>query len=97
MVELAGLSNMHHSFSRATNPGVLQMYCNLVSWECLSEDVRHHILSWAIHDLHVPIGYGLTNKMKVYVDMFSMSMVVVVCSEVDSGLVVTIEDGRCGW
>ena len=73
------------------------MYCDLVSQECLSEDVCHHILSWAIHDLHVSIGYGLTNKMKVYVDMFSLSMVVVVHSEVDSGLVVTIEDGRCGW
>ena len=73
------------------------MYRDLVSRERFSEDVRCHVLSWAIRDLCVPIGYGLTNKMKVYVDMFSMSMVVVVCSEVDSGLVVMIEDGRCGW
>ena len=73
------------------------MYRDLVSQECLSEDVCHHILSWAICDLCVPIGYGLTNKMKAYVDMFSTSVVVVVCSEADSGLVVTKEDGRRGW
>ena len=69
------------------------MYCDLVSRERLSEDVRRHILSWAILDLRVPIGYGLMNKMKVYVDMFSTSMVVVIRSKVDGGLVVTKEDG----
>ena len=72
------------------------MYRDLVSRERFSEDVRRHVLSWAIRDLCVPIGYGLTNKMKTYVDMFSTSVVVVVCSEVDGSLVVTIEGSRCG-
>ena len=41
-----------------------------MSQEYLSEDICHHILSWAIHDFCVPISYGLMNKMAAYGNVF---------------------------
>jgi hypothetical protein len=72
------------------------MYRDLVFWERFGEDVRHHILSGAVLDVNVSIGNGLMNKVKVYVDMFGTSVIVVVCSEMKGGLVVTIKGGRSG-
>ena len=73
------------------------MNCDLMSWEHFSEDVCHHVLSWAICDLHVPIGYGLTNKVEMNINMFGVCVVVVIGSEVNGGLVVAIEGSGCGW
>ena len=57
------------------------MYRDLVLWERLSEDVHSHILSGAVLDIDVPSGDGLLNEMKMYVNMFGASMIVVVCGE----------------
>jgi hypothetical protein len=63
-------AKLHHSPSRATNPKVQRMYRDLVLREHLSEDVCGHILSWAELDVDVPVGYGLTDEMISYIDVF---------------------------
>ena len=67
------------------------MQRNLVPRECLSEDVRGHVLSWAILDVDVPIQYGLMNKMKPNINVFGSSVIVVVCGESECGLIITIK------
>jgi hypothetical protein len=98
MLELARVkcTILQHSPSRATNPEGLQVQCNLELWECLSEDVCSHIFCGAILDVDVPVGDGLSNKMKLNVDVLCVCMIVVICHKVNCGLVVAVEGSGCG-
>lgn len=72
------------------------MNCDLIFQERFGEDVRCHVLSRAELDVDMPIGNGLTYKMKANVDMFGMSMVIVVCSEMNCSLIVTVKNSGHG-
>jgi hypothetical protein len=71
------------------------MYHDLMFWEHFSEDVCHHILSGAKLDIDVPIRDCLMNEMEANVNMFGMSMIVVVCGKMDGSFVVAMESGGC--
>ena len=57
-------ADLHHSPSRATNPEGLRVNRDLVLRERLREDVRGHVFSGAILHVDVPVGNGLTNKVR---------------------------------
>ena len=70
------------------------MYHYFELQECLCEDVRGHFFCGAVFHFDVPILDCLVDKVKVYVDVFRVSVVIVVCGKLKCGLVVTIEGGR---
>ena len=66
---------------------------DLVFGERFREDVCGHILRGAIQDVDHPVHDGLSNEVESYVDVLGVSMIVVVCCEMDGGLVVAVECG----
>ena len=86
-------AEMQHSPSSAANPQVLRVNRDLVFGERFREDVRGHILRGAIDDVDCPVHDGLSNEVELYVDVLGASMIVVICCEMDSGLIVAVECG----
>ena len=70
------------------------MNCDLELWERLCEDVRSHFFCGAVFHVDMPVVNHLANEVKSNIDMFRVSVVIVICSESERGLVVTVESGR---
>ena len=86
---------MQHSPSSAANPKVLRVNRDLVFGERFREDVRGHIFRGAIFDVNNPVRDGLANEVEADVDVLGTSVVVIICGEVERGLVVAVEGDRC--
>ena len=68
---------------------------DLVLGERFREDVRGHILRRAVFNVNNPVRDGLANEVEADVDVLGTSMVVIICGEVERGLVVAVEGDRC--
>ena len=87
---------MQHSPSRATDPESPRVDRDLELRERLREDIRGHVFSGTVLDVHGFVFDGLANKMESYVDVFGACVVVVVGCEVDSCLVIAERGGGIG-
>jgi len=71
------------------------MELDLPRGQCLCEDVCCHVIGGAEDEFDDPTGNHLADEMVPYIDMLGLCMEVVSGGQLQSSLVVTVEDGWC--
>ena len=56
--------------------------------KCLGECVSHHVVGQAVDEPNGATFHDVSNKMELNVDMFCLSMILVVFLELDGRLIV---------
>ena len=66
----------------------------LRAWQCFGKHVSSHVLSWAVLEAEIAIPNDIANKMVTDIDVFRVSMELVIFHEGNGGLVIAIEGCR---
>ena len=66
---------------------------HLPVWQRFGEYVCCHVVGWAILDVNCTAGHDLTDEVEANVDVLRPSVVVIICSQLQSCLIVAMQCG----